>query len=249
MFENSPTFQRLAPQSEKVIRIHLGYVPDMAVDSKREQRGMRWAILGAVVLHLLFFMVRIPIKSAERPEWTAPERPVYAIQQLRFERPQPRPQQAIPPPRAARRIPVPDPTPDDPEPIVPEVLELPVPEFDIVDSGIDDFFIPDGPPASGPAAEQAFRVGGDVTPPIKLTGDTPSYTEEARQGRVQGVVILEAIIDVLGQVADIRVLKGLPLGLTETAIQATREWRFRPAMRGGDPVPVFYNLTVRFSLQ
>ena len=75
------------------------------------------------------------------------------------------------------------------------------------------------------------------------------YTEEARQGRVQGVVILEAIIDVLGNVEDVKVLKGLPLGLSETAVTAASDWKFRPALRNGDPVPVFYNLTVRFSLQ
>jgi protein TonB len=62
-------------------------------------------------------------------------------------------------------------------------------------------------------------------------------------------VILEAIIDEAGDVDEVTVLKGLPLGLTETAVVAARDWKFKPATRDGAPVPVFYNLTVRFSLQ
>jgi len=249
MFEDSRTWHRINGEPERGIRIHLGYVPDIEVDEKGERRAMRWAIFGAVVLHLVLFAVRIPF-APSRPDWTAPERAVFAVKQLRFERPEPEPQQAVPrPKREAKRIPVPDPTPDDPEPILPDEPEIEMPEFDFEVEGIDDFFIPDGPPPRGPSGPRAVRLGGDITPPVKLSGETPGYTEEARQGRVQGVVILEAIIDDVGNVAQVKVLKGLPLGLTESAVAAAEQWRFRPAMRGSEPVAVFYNLTVKFSLQ
>lgn len=248
MFENSPTWQRIHGEPERAIRIHLGYVPDLEVDEARERRGMRWAIGGAIAVHVALFLVQFSFEP-QRPDWQATERAVFTVRQLRFKPPQPVTRQAPPVPRkAVKRIPIPDPTPDEPEPILRERLEIPLPEVDIADFGIDDFFIPDGPPPRSGAGDP-FQVGGEVTPPVKLAGETPTYTEEARQGRIQGVVILEAIIDVLGNVANVRVLKGLPLGLTETAVLATREWRFRPALRNGSPVPVFYNLTVRFSLQ
>ncbi len=250
MFEKSPTWHRINGEPPKAIRIHLGYVPDLEVDEARERRGMRWAIFGAVVLHVALFLAPLSF-APSRPDWVAPpQRPVFAVQQLRFEQPKPLPQQSLPKPRkAVKRIPIPDPTPDDPEPILPDEIELPLPEIDIAEIGFDDFIIPDGPPGVDPGGARPMRLGGDIIPPVKLAGDTPVYTEEARQGRVQGVVILEAIIDVLGNVADVKVLKGLPLGLSETAVTAASDWKFRPALRNGDPVPVFYNLTVRFSLQ
>jgi len=249
MFEDSRTWERIHGEPARGIRIHLGYVPELDVDEDDERRGMRWAIAGAVLLHLIFFVVRLPFNPSV-PEWQAPERPVFAVKQLRFERPEPLPQQALPrPKRAVKRVPIPDPTPDDPEPILRDEPEIEVPLLDLDALGIDDFFIPDGPPAQGPSGPRAERLGGDIVPPVKLSGGTPVYTEEARQGRVQGVVILEAVIDVAGNVADVKVLKGLPLGLSETAVAAAQEWKFHPALRNGEPVPVYYNLTVKFSLQ
>ena len=47
----------------------------------------------------------------------------------------------------------------------------------------------------------------------------------------------------------IKVLKDLPLGLTESAVETVAAWRFEPAKRGGVPVPVFFHLQIRFSLQ
>ena len=74
------------------------------------------AILAAIVFHVVLFVIQVPFEVSP-PNWTAPERPVFAVQQLRFQQPEPVPQQAIPKPRkAVKRIPIPDPTPDDPEP-------------------------------------------------------------------------------------------------------------------------------------
>jgi protein TonB len=94
------------------------------------------------------------------------------------------------------------------------------------------------------------RVGGDVKAPIAIEPRAdPQYTEVARKARVEGLVILEAIIDREGNVTDVRVLKGLPLGLDTAAIEAVKKWRFKPGTLNGAPVPVIYNLTVNFRLQ
>jgi protein TonB len=77
----------------------------------------------------------------------------------------------------------------------------------------------------------------------------PVYTEAARRARIQGVVIVEAIIDKQGNVTNVRVLKALPMGLDQAAVDAVKKWRFRPATLNGRPVNVYFVLTVNFQLQ
>ncbi len=97
--------------------------------------------------------------------------------------------------------------------------------------------------------EQPVRVGGGVTAPEKISGAEPAYTEVARRARIQGVVILEAIIDREGKVTSTRVLKGLPMGLDAKAREAVAGWRFNPGRRDGEPVAVLYTVTVNFRVE
>jgi protein TonB len=93
-----------------------------------------------------------------------------------------------------------------------------------------------------------LRVGGDVKAPIALNRVQPEYTETARKGRISGVVVLEAIINKDGTVEQVRVLKGLPMGLSEKAEEAVKGWKFKPGTLGGQPVDVIFSLTVNFKL-
>ena len=95
----------------------------------------------------------------------------------------------------------------------------------------------------------ALRVGGDVKAPIAINRVEPQYTEVARKARIEGMVIIEAIIDRNGNVTDVRILKPLPLGLGDAALEAVKRWKFQPGTLNGQPVPVIYNLTVNFRLQ
>jgi protein TonB len=99
------------------------------------------------------------------------------------------------------------------------------------------------PPPEGP-----LRVGGDVKAPVVTNRVEPKYTETARTARVSGIVIVEAIIDKSGHVDQVRVVKGLPMGLSEEAERAVRQWHFRPGTLNGQPVDVIFNLTVNFKL-
>jgi len=94
----------------------------------------------------------------------------------------------------------------------------------------------------------AVRVGGSVKAPVPIHRVEPGYTESARRARIEGVVILEAIIDKDGAVHDVRILKPLPEGLDEEAIAAVRQWKFRPGTKDGQPVPVIFTLTIKFRL-
>lgn len=91
--------------------------------------------------------------------------------------------------------------------------------------------------------------GEDVMAPRAIHKPPPMYTETAREERIQGLVILRLVIDETGRVTDVEVLKGLPYGLTETAMQTVEQWRFEPATHRGKPVSVLYNITINFRLK
>jgi periplasmic protein TonB len=101
----------------------------------------------------------------------------------------------------------------------------------------------------GGTGDKPMQVGGNVLPPEAITRVEPLYTDVARKAHVQGVVIIETIIDRNGNVTDARVLKGLPLGLEQSALDAIKRWKFHPGTFGGQPVPVIFRLTVNFKLQ
>jgi protein TonB len=82
----------------------------------------------------------------------------------------------------------------------------------------------------------------------KLHDVSPVYPMMARQARVQGSVVLELVITADGRVNDTKVLRGLPMGLTEAAIEAARQWRYEPMQVNGRSVEALLVATVRFSL-
>jgi len=106
-----------------------------------------------------------------------------------------------------------------------------------------------GPGEGGGNGGGVFRVGGGVNPPSVLSRVEPQYSEEARKARYQGTVVLEAIVRRDGTVDIQRVVRSLGFGLDENAIQALKQWRFRPGTRNGVPVDVSLNIEVNFNLR
>ena len=84
--------------------------------------------------------------------------------------------------------------------------------------------------------------------PRKIADATPMYPAVARTARVEGVVILEAVIDAAGRVESVRVLRSIPL-LDQAAVEAVRQWIYTPTLLNGVPVPVIMTVTVNFTLQ
>jgi protein TonB len=74
------------------------------------------------------------------------------------------------------------------------------------------------------------------------------YPAVAQAARVQGVVILEAVISGSGNVTDVKILRSVPL-LDDAAIEAVRQWTYTPTLLNGVPVPIIMTVTVNFTMQ
>jgi periplasmic protein TonB len=106
----------------------------------------------------------------------------------------------------------------------------------------------DVPPPTPVAPPGPVVVGGHIKPPVRIKYVMPEYPEIARDSRVQGLVILEAIIDADGKVASARVLRSNPL-LEQAALAAVRAWEYTPTLLNGRPTPVIMTVTVLFTLK
>ena len=229
-----------------------------------DRRALRAALFIALLFHLLIFVVRFAAGDIVfqpdqknivtlRPLAGPPKRAGGGKpkQPKKIEVPKPKP----------KPIPFPDPTPDDPEPLYEVVLD-PTPAI-IAQIGAE-FHIGEitGPPGSGGAGsgsgagrgpggpeDGVFDVGGGVRPPVPLVQPLPLYTEQARKARVEGLVVLQAIVRKDGTVDGFKVIRGLGYGLDESAINTiATKWRFKPGTYNGQPVDVRANIEVSFRL-
>lgn len=108
--------------------------------------------------------------------------------------------------------------------------------------------VPPVPITGAIRAEGAIRVGGTITTPAKIKDVRPVYPPLAQASKVSGVVILEVLIGRDGTVEEAQVLRSIPL-LDQAAVDAVMQWRFRPTLLNGVPVPVIMTVTVNFTLQ
>jgi periplasmic protein TonB len=110
--------------------------------------------------------------------------------------------------------------------------------------GIPKGVAPPSPVAAGPKVP--LRVGGDVKPPRLLFGPAPDYPVLARQARLGGVVVIDAIIDEHGDVRGMRVVSGHPL-LVQAALNAVSKRKYEPTILDGEPTPIDLKVEVSFS--
>jgi periplasmic protein TonB len=103
-------------------------------------------------------------------------------------------------------------------------------------------------PAPPPPPPTPIRLHEGMQPPRKIVAVAPAYPALARVARVEGVVILEAVIDAHGRVESVRVLRSIAT-LDQAAVEAVRQWRFTPTLLNGEPVPIVMTVTVNFTLK
>jgi periplasmic protein TonB len=240
MAEKSPTL-RLEDKRQAADRLYA------AMFRPEEKKLRRTALIIAIMIHVAFIFARFPeIKQAIRPE--EEQRQIIVVRPYVPPPPQIEQKPQIVVQKQVKKVPIPDPTPDQPEPIraqSPEVV------FDAPITSATDVLIgvPEAPPQTGPLLAGV----GDVTNPelIQATKLSPVYPELARKARIEGNVILQAVVHKDGTVGEIMVLRcNRPnLGFEESAIEAVRQWRYRPATQNGRPVDVYFTVKVDFLLQ
>lgn len=106
---------------------------------------------------------------------------------------------------------------------------------------------PGTPVQPPPNTGEKTYIGKEVDVKARLLSQPePRYTEDARKNKISGVVVLKAVFAKTGYVENIRVVSGLPYGLTEQAIASARKIKFTPAMKDGKPVSMWMQLEYNF---
>ena len=105
-----------------------------------------------------------------------------------------------------------------------------------------------GPGSGGNTGGGVDRIGGSVSAPVVLYQPEPEFSEEARKAKVAGNVLVYLQVDASGRPQHVRVLRGIGLGLDEKAVEAVRQYKFKPAMKNGQPVTVEMNVEVNFQI-
>ena len=107
-----------------------------------------------------------------------------------------------------------------------------------------------GPGSGGGTGGGIYRAGGAVSAPRLIKEVKPGYTSEALRNRIQGSVVLEAVVTDDGCASQIRVVRSLdPGGLDEEAIAAVGQWRFEPGRLGATPVNVLVTIVLDFTVR
>ena len=93
------------------------------------------------------------------------------------------------------------------------------------------------------------QIGGRVSAPVVIHSVEAEFSDEARRAKYQGVCLISLIVDTQGNPQNIRIARALGMGLDEKAIEAIRQYKFKPAMKDGKtPVPVMITIEVDFRL-
>jgi len=99
------------------------------------------------------------------------------------------------------------------------------------------------------SAEQVYPMGGDVFQPEPIQQPKPPYTPEARANKVEGTILLQAVVGKDGVLREVQILRGLGYGLDESAMKTIiQKWRFMPGTRNGQPVAVQIKIEITFRL-
>jgi protein TonB len=106
---------------------------------------------------------------------------------------------------------------------------------------------PPPPPAPAPAIRKPVRVGGEIKEPTLISRVDPVYPLLAIARQLEGVVILEAIVDEEGRVESLRALRS-PGVFEQAALEAVRQWRYTPVILNGRPEKFILTVTVLFRL-
>ncbi len=98
----------------------------------------------------------------------------------------------------------------------------------------------------GSASMSPRKVGGAVSAPILVSQVNPQFSAEAKKAKMGGTVLVNVVVDTDGNPEHVRIVRGVRYGLDEKAVEAVKQYRFKPSMLDGKPVPVQINIEVNF---
>jgi protein TonB len=198
--------------------------------SRLDRAALRRALAIAAVLHVAVLLARLPAFGPDPVRVDAPQQQEMKVQFLKPPPPPPKVQKPVEP--VKKKVPRPDPTPQEPEP---EIEPAP-PEV-----------VAEAPPAPvtapAPVETGPVRVAPGQGPGL-IKRVEPHYPPAAQAARLEGVVVLDAIIDREGRVVDIKVLREANPMFTQSAVAALRQWRYSPG-----PREVILTVTVSFTMR
>lgn len=105
-----------------------------------------------------------------------------------------------------------------------------------------------GPGSGGNTGGGPMHIGGGVSKPVVLYSVEPEFSEEARKAKFSGNVEVYLWVDEDGKPSHIRVVRGVGMGLDDKAVEAVRQYKFKPAMKDGKPVKVDLYIDVNFQI-
>lgn len=105
-----------------------------------------------------------------------------------------------------------------------------------------------GPGSGGGYGGGVYHVGGGVSNPILIYAPDPEFSDEARRAKYQGICVVGLIVDAQGNPQRIHIVRPLGMGLDEKALEAVRQYKFKPAMLKGRPVAVEVDIEVNFRI-
>jgi protein TonB len=185
---------------------------------------------------------------AEMPAAVPPPPPPPPVQTVRAA-------QTTPPPANAFAAPIEAPPDIQPEPVGAAIVEAGVPGG--VEGGIVSGVVgsvpavvegPPPPPPPAPVAQGPVRIGGQVSAPALLKRVEPVYPAIAQAASIDGVVILDAVVDEHGRVQSLKVLRGHPL-LARAAIDAVQQWEYEPLKLNGTATPFELSVSLWFHFE
>lgn len=191
-----------------------------------QRRLIARALVVALVLHATILVARMPDWGPDPVRVDAPQEQAMKIQFLKPPPPPPKAPERPPEPEK-KKIAKPDPTPDEPEPVKPA---------------------PPPPPEPAPTMAPAQPAGPiRVSPgqgPGLIKKVEPRYPQLAQSARIEGTVVVDAVIRQDGTVSDVTVLRSSSKLFDQACVDAVRQWRFTPS-----PQDVVLTVTVNFTLR
>jgi TonB family protein len=214
-----------------------------------ENKPLKISVIISIIVHLLLFWIVFPEVSEKKPEEDSAKNKIVYLHPYKIYQPPKPPKKGSPvvKKREKKIIPIPDPTPDDPEPVSPALTDIPPWAVESDEVGDYEFGYPEAPPG-GPEGGLVFRPGNDVTPPVIIKKILPIFPEEAKRAKIESKVIAEAIIDKNGIPRSVKLISITDdrLGFGKAVIEAFKQWRFQPATKNGKPVAVLIHYIVDF---